>query len=251
MIPMYFYKNANGYVPGCEGVEEGFMFLLKEGKKEYRHMWVMNGKVISEEDLTSIHFNTKEECDECYDFAKKYLGFSNLGKTGKSIDFSKTSSSSTKSVPVYVDNGVGLYIYTTVYDTIDVPNIKYILEKMNTLSTTFKLTKMINKVNDEVGEQGYCIVNNSSNINVIDKSRFAILELCFPNSYTGFQRYFYAIFDLSKVKEAKDKNSSFVINPKSEGDRKILLASISEIREFLNCKVWINNIEESEKQLKA
>ena len=243
MRPMYFYKNVNGYVPCCKGVEEGFKFLLKEGKKEYRLMWVMNGKVISGEDLTSIHFNTKEECDECYDFANKYLGFHCLVKTEKAIDFSQTSTASIEALPVYVDNGVGLYIYTTNYDNIAVPHIKDIFEKKKVLSTTFKLTKMINKVNDEVEKDGYCILDKSNDINVIDKSHFAILELCFGT------RYFYGIFDLSKVKEDKKKNIPFVINPKSEEDRKSLLASIESIKGLLNCKVWVTEV--SDKQPKA
>ena len=72
MVPMYFYKNGDSYVP-CESVENEFPFVLKrKGEKKYRLMWVVNRKVISQEYLTSIYFNTKEECDECYDFANKY-----------------------------------------------------------------------------------------------------------------------------------------------------------------------------------
>ena len=219
MIPMFFYKNGKSYVP-CESVENGFLFLLKEGENEYRPMWVMDGKVISEEELTSINFTTKEECEKCYDFANIVLGFSDLEEKDKTIIFNETSSAS-QIVPVYVDNREGLYINTTNVKSILVKNINGILEKMNILSTSFRITRILKKITSEV-------------VNFIDKSRFVIIDLGFDKEGVS-----YCIFDLDKVEEARNNGIPLLVNPKTEEERKILTDLANSFRRPLRCDVLI------------
>ncbi len=232
MIPMFFYKNGKSYVP-CESVENGFLFLLKEGENEYRPMWVMDGKVISEEELTSINFTTKEECEKCYDFANIVLGFSDLEEKDKTIIFNETSSAS-QIVPVYVDNREGLYINTTNVKSILVKNINGILEKMNILSTSFRITRILKKITSEVGKYGYCILNNFNDVNFIDKSRFVIIDLGFDKEGVS-----YCIFDLDKVEEARNNGIPLLVNPKTEEERKILTDLANSFRRPLRCDVLI------------
>ena len=93
---------------------------------------------------------------------------------------------------------------------------------------------MLKKIKSEVGEYGYCIINNLNNVNFIDKSRFEIIDLGFGKEGTS-----YCIFDLDKVEEARNNGIPLFINPKTEEERKILTDLANSFRRPLRCDVLI------------
>ena len=238
-------RDGNRYaINWQQETEEAILLERLDGTKNIVYVGGEGNAVVSEMEFLKKTFRTKQECEKFCEFAV-LLGYKSLivKLDDASILFGTSWIRETVSIPLFKEVSDGLifetrnYVETQIIDKDEKVRINNTWEK---LYSEYKVFKEVSYIEEKVNEFGYVLTNYEEGISYLDGGKYVFVKL---NTKT---KNYYLVVDGGNLHRAKERKSSFVINPVSSFERQKLMENLDIIKESLDVNVWVNKLPEEE-----
>lgn len=237
------WRNGRQLITNMEqGTEKTVVIERLDGTRE--NAYIEGNEVFLESETFKKTFHTKQECEKFCAFAALlgYEGFINK-LDDMSIQVGADCTRVMKWLYLYRELADGLMFETNekvesrIFDDSQKFIIKETLEKLTFL---YKIFKEVSFIEEKVREYGYNITNFEESLNYLDEAKYVFVKL---NAKT---KNYYLVVGAENLHRAKERKTTFIINPVSSFERQKLIENIEILKEALEVNIWISKFHEDE-----